>query len=262
MAKYSMTIRWEAIKHHYRKGLCFSKEKGLYTRNISEGEEADDILYRPHGYYGYVKDNVNVLDLGLNILFDTNFGYSSASYMRAKLISGGNVILDFNIEKLRILNHCSVETITVPVYDWDYLFYRVMSLSKQTSSEQERHLIAYIKEIGIMLNQDVIEIKGTFEDNKSVKWEGDYLVALYTGRKIRDLLDGLKKVPPFGEKVTNLLLDISRRYVSKVVKLNPYADDPRIPQLSDDLLAVHEFMCQEKAGAEYVNLILGNSEIT
>lgn len=257
MAKRQMTKRWEEIKNQFVKGLCFSKENGLYTRIISDGEQADDIIYRPHGYYGYVSDGINIPRSDLYIQIDSNFGYGSMAYFSAKLTYKGKVVLDFDTDKLYVLRHSGVSDLSVSLYDWNSLFELIISSYKQAlSGHYQTSSIAYIEGISDMLDKNEIMVRNTFEKEDPTKWEGDFLITLHAGRKLKDLLEGFDQAAQIDNIIVQSLLNLCRKYVSKVASLSLDLDDTRTSQMSECLIPVHQFMCKNNAGAEYLGIIL------
>lgn len=257
MAKRKMTKHWEEIKNQYVNGLCFSKENGLYTRLISEGEESDDIIYRPHGYYGYVSDEIDIPENDLHIQIDSNFGYGSMAYLSATLTYKGKTVLGFDMDKLYVLRHSSISCLSVPIYNWDNLFKSIISAYKQALSDQyQTSSIAYIEEIGDMLDKKEIMVRKTFENEDPTKWEGVFLITLYAGRKLKDLIEGFDQAAQIDGVITKYLLNLCRKFVLKVTTLSLDLDDIRTSQLSECLIPVHQFMCKNKAGAEYLEMIL------
>ncbi len=256
MAKRQMTKQWEEIKGQFVNGLCFSKEKGLYTRLISDGEQADDIIYRPHGYYGYVSDGIKIPDSDLHIQIDSNFGYGSMAYLSATLTYKGKIVLDFNTNKLYVLRHSSISDLSVSIYDWDYLFELIISAYKQALLDNYlTSSIAYIEEISDMLDRNEIMVRRTFEKEEPTKWEGKFLITLHAGRKLKDLLEGFGQATQIDGVIAKSLLNLCRKYVSQVTSLSLDLNDTRTSQMSECLIPVHQFMCQNKAGAEYLGII-------
>lgn len=252
-----MTKCWEEIKNRYVNGLCFSKEKGLYTRIIPEDEQADDIIYRPHGYYGFVSDVINIPEGNLRIQIDSNFGFGSMSYLSATLTYEGKVALGFDTEKLYVLRRSRVSDLSVSLYDWDSLFESIISVYKQAlSGHYHTSSIAYIEEIGEMLDKKEILVRKTFEKEDSIKLEGDSQISLYAGRKLKDLLEGFGQAGQIDSVISTHLLNLCRKFVLKLTSLSLDIDDISISQMSECLIPIHKFMCQNKAGAEYLRMIL------
>lgn len=258
MAKRKMTKHWEEIKSQYVNALCFSKENGLYTRVVSDNEQADDIIYRPQGYFGYVTDEIDIPEGDFRIQIDSNFGYGSLAYLSASLSYKGKVVLEFDTEKLYVLRHSSVSYLSVPLYDWNSLFESLISAYKQAlTGHYQTSSIAYIEEIGDMLDQKEIMVRKTFEKEDPTKWEGDFLITLHAGRKLKDLLEGFDQAAQIDGIITKYLLNLCRKFVLKVTSLSLDLDDIRTSQLSECLIPVHQFMCNNKAGAEYLGMFLG-----
>lgn len=258
MAKRKMTKHWEEIKSQYVNALCFSKENGLYTRVVSDNEQADDIIYRPQGYFGYVTDEIDIPEGDFRIQIDSNFGYGSLAYLSASLSYKGKVVLEFDTEKLYVLRHSSVSYLSVPLYDWNSLFESLISAYKQAlTGHYQTSSIAYIEEIGDMLDQKEIMVRKTFEKEDPTKWEGDFLITLHAGRKLKDLLEGFDQAAQIDGIITKYLLNLCRKFVLKVTSLSLDLDDIRTSQLSECLIPVHQFMCKNKAGAEYLGMFLG-----
>lgn len=257
MAKRKMTKHWEEIKNQYVNALCFSKEKGLYTRVISDEEQVDDIIYRPQGYYGYVTDEIDIPEGDLHIQIDSNFGYGNMAYLSATLTYKGKVVLGFDTNKLYVLRHSSVSYLSVPLYDWDSLFELIISAYKQAlTSHYQTSSIDYIDEIGDMLDKKEIMVRKTFEIEDPTKWEGDFLITLHAGRKLKDLLDGFDQAAQIDGVITKYLLNLCRKFILKVTSLSLDLDDIRTSQLSECLIPAHQFMCKNGAGAEYLSMIL------
>ena len=107
-----------------------------------------------------------------------------------------------------------------------------------------------------MLDKEAVVIKGYLEEKNSTKWEGEFLVELHVGRKMRDLLRGFKFVNTSDSVVIEHTLNLCRKYIVKVKSLVLDYDDSRVSQISETLMLIHQFMCENKAGIEYLNLLL------
>lgn len=62
MAARKTTLYWKENKNQYTRSLCYSDKCGLYTDTIPEGENPDELLYRPQGYAGYVINKIEIPD--------------------------------------------------------------------------------------------------------------------------------------------------------------------------------------------------------
>ena len=257
MATRKTTRFWEEHKNQYTKCLCYSDKLGLYTDVISEVDNPEELLYRPHGYAGYVINKFEVPGRNVEITIRSNFGYGSASYLRASVNCGNRRILDFDMSKLYVLNHCSITTLDVPVYSWDILFekiikaYNVAFLDSLTTSA-----VAYIDELSDILDRDEISVKGYIDKDKSTQWDGEFLVSLHVGGKIQDLVEGLEAAEVSDSTVLKYTMNLCRKYVKKLKAQHFDYEDSRSSQLSESLLSAHKFMCENKAGTEYLSMIL------
>lgn len=257
MATKKNTQHWEEIKSQYTMCLCYSEGEGLCIKRISDGESSEELLYRPQGYVGFVNDKIAIPGQDIEIEIQSNFGYKSASYLRATFKRGDQYVLDFDLSKLNILNNCSIKTFDVPLYDWNGLFSKLIKAYKESSIESyTTSSIAYLEGLNEMLDKEAVVIKGYLEEKNSTKWEGEFLVELHVGRKMRDLLRGFKFVNTSDSVVIEHTLNLCRKYIVKVKSLVLDYDDSRVSQISETLMLIHQFMCENKAGIEYLNLLL------
>ena len=164
MATRKTTLYWKENKNQYTRSLCYSDKCGLYTDTIPEGENPDELLYRPQGYAGYVINKIEIPGRNIEITILSNFGYGSASYLRAAVNFGNRRILDFDMSKLYVLNNCSISTLDVPVYSWNLLFEKIIDVYNRASlNNLTTAAIAYIVELSDMLDRDEISVKGNID---------------------------------------------------------------------------------------------------
>ena len=257
MANRKNTQYWEGNKPVYPFCLCYSQEKGLYTKCFTENEDSEELLYRPQGFVGFINDKVTIPGQDVEIEIQTNFDYKSASYHRATFKKGDQYILDFDLSKLCILNNCSVKTFDVSLYDWDRLFSKLVKAYKESSMETyTSSAIAYLEGLSGMLNKNEVVINGNLEETKSTLWKGDFMVGLYVGKKMRDLLRGYQFANTSDPVVIEHTIDLCRKYIGKVKLLDFDYGDSRVSQISETMMLIHQFMCENKAGTEYLNMIL------
>lgn len=251
------TQHWEEIKSQYKNCLCYSVGKGLYTKRLTENEVSDEILYRPQGYVGFVSDKIAVPEQDMEIEIQSNFGYGSAAYLRAIIRKSARSILDFDLSKIYILNNRGVRSFDVPLYDWDKLFDKIINAYKESFVEEcTTASIAYLEELCDMLDKEEICIKGNFEKEKHTVWKGDFLITLYAGNKIRNLLRGFAEAQIVDPVVVRYMLNLCRKYINKV-KLQVFDyNDSRMSHISETLMLIHQFMCENEAGTEYLSLLL------
>lgn len=257
MATTKNTQYWEEHKPASPLCLCYSQDKGLYTKKLSENEEPDELLYRPQGKVGFVNDKFAIPEQDVEIEIQTNFGYRGASYHRATFKKGDLYILDFDLSKLNILNNCSITTFDISLYDWDGLFYKLVNAYNKSSIEAyTTSSVAYLEGLSKMLDKNKVILKGNIEDQNSIQWEGDFLVALYVGKKMRDLLRGFKVANTSDTVVIEQALNLCRKYICKVKSLVLDYSDSRVSQISDTLMLIHQFMCENKFGIDYLSMVL------
>ena len=257
MANRKNTQYWEENKPVYPLCLCYSQEKGLYTKRFMENEDSEELLYRPQGYVGFVNDKITIPGQDIEIEIQTNFDYRSASYHRATFRKKNRYVLDFDLNKLHILNNCSVKTFDVPLYDWDRLFSQLVMAYKESSVEAyTSSSIAYLEELSAMLDKKEVVIKGNLEEKKSVQWEGDFLIVIFAGKKIRDLLRGFEIAGTSDQIVVKHSLNLCTKYIRKVKLLDLDFNDSRVSQISETMMLIHKFMCENKAGTEYLSMLL------
>ena len=258
MATRKTTLYWKENKNQYTRCLCYSDKCGLYTDTIPEGENPDELLYRPQGYAGYVINKIEIPGRNIEITILSNFGYGSASYLRAAVNFGNRRILDFELSKLYVLRNCSVSTLDVPSYSWDLLFEKIINAYNTASLDNlTTSAIAYIDELNDMLDKNEISIKGYLDSDKPSKWDGTFLISLFAGRKIQDLVGGLEAAEVSDSIVLKYTMNLCRKYLAKVKTLTLDYNDSRTSQLSESLLSVHKFMCANKGGIEYLSMMLG-----
>ena len=251
------TQYWDTVKNQYTKCLCYSKERGLYMDIIPEGKNYEELLFRPQGYIGKFVKKLDIPGKNIEITISSNFGYGNASYLQADINVDKRCVLDFDLSKLYLLNHCSVATLNAPIYDWNKLFekiingYNTASLGKLTTSA-----ITYIEELSDMLDRDKIFVKSSMNDVKPVQWDGAFLVTLHAGRKLQDLTKSLETAMVSDSIVLKYTMNLCRKFIARVKILTLEYEDSRISKLSESLLYVHKFMCANNGATEYLNMIL------
>lgn len=256
-----MTRQWEEIMGQYVNGLCFSKEQGLYTRLISDGEQADDIIYRPHGFKGFVSDTINIPEEKLSIRIESNFGFGSWAYLYAIIERDGHRLLDFDLSKMYIHNKCSIATFDVPLYNWNALFNKIITAYKDSISDSYKtSSIEYVDEISAILDKDEIYIKPKYEDTKLVKWHGDKEIMIFASSKIKGLLSGVELAHVSDAFLLKHIYSLCVKYIEKLRPFTMDLSDSALSHLSETLLLVHQFMHDTKADAEYIKLLIGKKE--
>lgn len=251
------TQQWDMIKPLHPTCLCYSEINGLYTKRFHEDEISNEIVCRPQGYVGYVSKKIEIAEQNVEIEILSNFGFGRASYHRAIIKKGIRRILDFDLSKMYVLHSMDVRTFDVPLYDWDKLFEKIIKAYRESFIESyTTESIIYLEGLNDMLDKDEIHIKGELGDEKSIEWNGVFLVMLFAGNKIRNLLLGFEEAQISDSIVINYTLNLCRKYISKIKLLELDYNDTRTSQISETLMLIHRFMCVKDAGIEYLSLIL------
>lgn len=256
MTTRKTTCFWEQHKNQYTNCLCYSDEIGLYTNNIPEGYNPEELLYRPQGYIGKTVNKIKLPGRNIEITIFSNFGFGRDSYLRATLDLSNTRFLDFDISKLYVY-HCSITTLDVPVYRWDLLFEKIINAYKATSFENfTTSAIVYIDKLSEILDRNVISVKGHIDNEKETQYKGEYMISLYVGRKIQDLVDGIETAKVSDSTILKCTMNLCRKFIKKLKDMTCDHEMSPKSHLPEYLLSVHKFMCANKKGKEYLNIIL------
>lgn len=255
------TKYWEELKNKNSEGLFYSKERGIYIQTIMEGIIYDELLFRPHGYVGFYEESKEIPEKNIRIKIKTNFGYEGRSYHRAIIEKNNQRLLDFDVSKVYILNNCSVGTFDVSIYDWKGLFDKIINACDESFAiDSSTSISNYLDEITGVLNNHSIFVKKYYNNIKSFsRWDGDLLVSLLAGMKIQDLLKGIEMAKISDPKIMKETLQLCKHFISKLKSQSFTLEDSRLFRISDILLTIHEFMLQNKKGAEYLEYIFNAS---
>lgn len=254
------TAIWEDIKSEHTTCLCYSESKGLYVSKIYFASK-EEVLFLPHGYKGFWEKEVQIPKNNLSIKIKTNFGYGSMTYMKAIVERDGKRLLDFDKSKFFVLNNNSVMTLDVEHYAWEKLFEKIISISKgfdptlcSTSS------ISYVEGIDNILNKKEILIKGSSIEEKTVKWDGEYIVTLFAAQKIKDLIKGCQLANITDEYFIDKTNKLCHKWLQKIQSISIDLRDNRTSQLSDCLFTIHDFMIRNGKGLEFVGYFIPKTE--
>lgn len=259
MSKRTVTQYWKENKDYYPFCLCYTPEKGLFIGRFFEDEESQTILLRCHGIKYRNTMKCEVPEIRTSITINSDFTSNIYGYLNASIETNGHLLLDFDTEKLYVLNQCSIKTIRVPNYEWEDLFNRIIIKWRNSSSNiYDTSIIGYIDAISEMLDQDEISVKGYLYKDKYTTWKGKYIITLHAGNKIYDLLANLEKAKPIDDVVKKHLKKLCIKFLNIMASLQYNLEDSRLSQLSATLLAIHKFLNQIKEDKEYLKYILAN----
>ena len=250
---------WEDIKSEHTTCLCYSESKGLYISEINFAPE-EDVLFLPHGIKGWHEEAPQKQMENLSIKIKTNFGYCSCAYMRAFVERDGKMLLDFDMSKLFVLKNCSVSSLDVEHYAWEELFEKIIDISKKFDSAKcTTSAISYVEGIDNMLNGNEILIKSSLVDEKPVKWSGEYLVTLFTAKKINDLITGCQLANITDEYFIDKINECCHKWLQKIQEINIDLHDKNSSELSDCLFVIHKFMAQNRKGLEFLEYFISKN---
>lgn len=256
MHKQTNMDEWE--ESEYNSCLCYSDAKGLYMSTIIFAPK-EDVLFHPHGHKGFWNKQVQIQQENLTIRIETNFGYGSRTYMRAIVERDGQRLLDFDPSKMFILNNCSIQTLNVEPYDWDNLFYKIISVLKGSSNSRNTSCaMSYVEGICNLLDKKEIQIKGTL-NRETTNWNGEYLVILFAAIKIRDLIKGYNMANITDKLFSEKCCQLYNKFLQKIQEIEINLSDRRTAQLEETLFLIHEFMKKNEKGLEFFKLFISKS---
>ncbi len=235
--------------------LCYSKGKGFYTRNCFE---CDDSVFRVYDSKGYRTTNIEVPETEINIKIASNFGYGANSYLFATIHKSGTQILDFSIDKIGMLNHNSINEISVQPEDWNSLLESIaLTCNGQNTNSRLTGAIRYIDELNKVLNAESIEIVNKQSGSPTI-WEGEFLVTLLVGDRLRDLMEGLRIANIEDEVINEHILTLCSRFVRNLKHLDINPEDSRVIRLAETLTCICEYMKGHNAELDFMLLFLND----
>jgi len=236
--------------------LCYTKEKGLFTQLLSENEK-DSVLFRSHNEQWKKTMRASIPDTDIKIEINTKKGSKFNTYFYATIKKGDICILDFDKTKLQVLNKGGVERLIAPFGDWDRLFEKIIQVYRESLADVcPASSIGYIEGMQSILDQDDVSIYGEPDDEKPIIWTGKYLVLLYAGGKLKNLLIQLKSASILDETFHNHCYALCRNYLETLSKLDIDINDSRVENLSEIIFAIHDYMHQQKKGKEFLEFYL------
>ena len=83
--------------------LCYSEDKGLYTKQLLPDEKPKELLFRPNNNRGERHEPVKIPQENITIIINSYFDYGQKSYLNAIVKRNDLIILDFDTKKLQVL---------------------------------------------------------------------------------------------------------------------------------------------------------------
>ena len=243
--------------NNYSICLCYTEEKGLFTKRLADGENEGVVLLRSHNeeWKRTIKASIPGTDTIIQVC--TKIGTCYNSFFYATIRNGENFVLDFDESKLQILNGGGVERITAHIGDWNGLFQKIIQRYNESLSGQcPLSSIEYIEGIRSILEKESISIHGQFNDERTRLWQGKYIVLVYAASKITNLLSQLPHTQITDETFHHNCLSLCQHFLVKLAELDIDLSDSRLFHLSNALWAVHKYMYDQQKGEEFLKYYL------
>ena len=249
----------------YSNCLCYTPEEGIFIKSLLESDKPSELIFRPYTTEGWSRNNrksniINIPNEDVKIHIKSNFGYGKSSFLYATMKNKERIILDFDVEKLQVLNYCSVSTLSVKSRDWDSLFRKIINYYKEPWSSTE--VFTYIEELGNLLDKDEINIKANMIEKEFRTWKGTFLVTSHVARKLHDLLDSIELSKMNDQDINDRILALCHKFLLKIkgVEIDPL--DLRASHFSNALFSIHKFMENKGKGIDFFSYFISKSEIT
>lgn len=232
--------------------LCYTKERGLFTEHRTDDEKVN-VLFRSHNEQWKKTMRASIPDTDIIIEINTKKGSRFNTYFYATIKKGDVSILDFDKTKLQVLNKGGVERLIASFGDWDRLFEKIIQIYHESLANVcPASSIGYIEGIQGILDQEDVSIYGEPDDENPVIWEGKYLVLLYAGGKLKNLLIQQKSANISDETFHKHCYSLCYNYLATLIKQDIDMNDSRTENLSEILFAIHDYMHQQKKGIEFL----------
>ena len=234
--------------------LCYRPDKGIYVENC---HECADTIFIVYDTKGYKTTRIDLPDENFTIWIYSNFRYGSKSYLFAQIEFNGKSLLDFDKNKIRVLNKCSITNFCVVAEDWEKLLYKIASAyNNKTSNACPSTAISYINELIETLDHNSIDIRGYLNNGEPVKWDDKFLVSLLVGDKIVDLLKGLSETETENEILTKRILELCELFLQNLKSIEIDLTDKRTVRFSETINCICKFMNTHGAGLEFLKYFL------
>lgn len=233
--------------------LCFSKEDGLFVKPVLENDNPPELLFRPHCCNGKRKLVKTIPEENVSIEIYSKFGNNNTSYFYATISRNDANILDFDANKINVLNDSSVLYHCVHQYDWDSLFKKIIiAYNESKLSFSPASAISYIDMIKSIFNSNQVNIRGHFDKEKTYRWDEPFVLLLFAGSKIEDLIHGLDLAKSTDKTIIQYTMDVCKRFLGEVNIQDFDYTDKRIKQLARAIFVVHSFMNAHESGVEFL----------
>lgn len=244
--------------------LCYSSEKGFYTKYSSAPCGEDDVIFRSHEKRGYQDHRITVseAETKIEINISTNFGYGHVSYLLTTISKNGLPILDFSTEKIYVINHEDVQTFVAPPKDWSNLFMQIINAIHNFQSEQYYAAAKkYVDELSKIAQTQSLTIKRFLYSGESpTRWNKKSMILLVMSDRINNLLGQLMSAKVDRRDLISTCIELCQQYLKAIAKNYPLFDlsDSRASRIEDALLIVHQFLHVQKLSNLFTETIVAH----
>ncbi len=234
--------------------LCYSIEKGLYIKYCSVDDRDNDILVRAWDSKGYKSKTIKVEEENLLISIHSNLGYGRMSYLYATISKDAKSMIDYDTEKISVLNNASVSFLCVKENEWHSLFNKLIKIYNNSHLNNIlASAIGYIDALSAELDKHEIYVKSALHDKELRKWKDEFLIVLHCGDKITDFLDGIEHSGVNDETVIKHSLLLCEKWLNRIRGFQFDLSDSRTSSIAKTLLTIHVFMDKNNKGIEFLN---------
>lgn len=234
--------------------LCYTDDLGLHTREFMD---CDNSIFVTHNIKGRKTHTIEIPDGHHKVQIHSNFNFGQRSYLYATIERDGRSLLEFENDKIGVLNHGSVTEFTACTEDWETLLKKIVVACNTLPNICPASAIKYVDELGKILTEETINVKGAYHNETPSTWKDKFLVTLHIGTKIRDLIEGLKVADLEDEILTERLLGVCELFMQNLKELDIAPDDRRLPQLAAALGAACDFMATHGHELQLLKLFHG-----
>lgn len=237
--------------------LCYSKDKGLYTKYLLPDENPEELLFRPNNNKGERHEPVKIPQENITIIINSYFDYGQKSYLNAIIKRNDLIILDFDTKKLQVLcKKSGVKYHCVMQRDWESLYNKLI-LAYQTSKSQAVPLssIEYIDSIFQMMDMDELYVKNFMHSNKLIKQKDKMRIAFYAGRKLKDFIDCFDLAQITDKTVIKHTINTCNQFLENISDQIIIWDKNSVIFMSEIIFSIHKFMQRNNCGVDFLNSI-------
>ena len=103
-----------------------------------------------------------------------------------------------------------------------------------------------------IFNSNQVNIRGHFDKEKTYRWDEPFVLLLFAGSKIEDLIHGLDLAKSTDKTIIQYTMDVCKRFLGEVNIQDFDYTDKRIKQLARAIFVVHSFMNAHESGVEFL----------